>query len=311
MDNFSLQCFLLLKEQLNFTRTAKAMGISQPTLSRIIAGLEQETGVPLFKRSKHGICLTMAGQEFAACAREIVREYESAFSRARSAGAGRAGALTVQFLPAMNTLVAPAVRKMNREHPGIILTVAPQTQERIVLSLREGSLDAGLIMDSGSALPGGCQKEQFYQDRYCVALHCDHPLAAREFLRLSELTDERWLFYRRKPDNMRGPPGGDSDHPIIADQFESFSNFPLRGIRRIDDLLGLLSQLDCQEGVAILPLHLEPMCPPSIRFVPLLPDSGEQEVSFSGIACWREDNDNPALPLFRKILAEVNQSHSR
>lgn len=311
MDNFSLQCFLLLKEQLNFTKTAKAMGISQPTLSRIIAGLEQETGVPLFMRSKHGICLTMAGQEFAVCAHEIVREYESAFSRARSAGAGRAGALTVQFFPAMNVLIAPAVRKMNQEHPEIILTVAPQTQERIVRGLQEGSLDVGLIMESRSALPSDCRKEQFYQDRCYVALHCDHPLAAREFLRFSDLAEEQWLFYRRQPGNMHGPGSGGPDLASIADQFEGITSFPLRAIRRIDDLLGLLTQLDCQEGIAILPLHLKPMCPPSIRFVPLLPDDSGQEVSFSGIACWREDNDNPALPLFRKILAEVNQSHSR
>ena len=65
MNSFQAECFLALSKSLNFTQTAQEMYISQPTLSRNIAALEQEIGVQLLVRNTKSVELTAAGRHFA------------------------------------------------------------------------------------------------------------------------------------------------------------------------------------------------------------------------------------------------------
>ena len=53
-----LHYFLAIAREENFTRAAEQLHVTQPTLSRQIADLEQELGVKLFTRSNHHIVLT-------------------------------------------------------------------------------------------------------------------------------------------------------------------------------------------------------------------------------------------------------------
>ena len=56
-----LNYFLAVAREENFTRAAQMLHVTQPTLSRQIAQLEEELGVELFTRSNHNIILTESG----------------------------------------------------------------------------------------------------------------------------------------------------------------------------------------------------------------------------------------------------------
>ena len=58
MNTERLYEFLVLSHVLNYTRAAKALYISQPILTRHIQALEAELGMPLFRRTTHGVTLT-------------------------------------------------------------------------------------------------------------------------------------------------------------------------------------------------------------------------------------------------------------
>ena len=62
MNTERLYEFFVLSHVLNYTRAAKALYISQPILTRHIQALEAELGVPLFRRTTHGVTLTEAGR---------------------------------------------------------------------------------------------------------------------------------------------------------------------------------------------------------------------------------------------------------
>lgn len=70
----SLRAFVRLAEELNFSRTAAALHISAPKLTRLIQTLEHEVGVRLMARSTHSVSLTAEGLEFLKSARRIVAE---------------------------------------------------------------------------------------------------------------------------------------------------------------------------------------------------------------------------------------------
>ena len=59
----SLKCFAAAAEELNFTRAAKRLFISQPSLSTAIHNLEKEMGVTAFVRSNKGVTVTREGEE--------------------------------------------------------------------------------------------------------------------------------------------------------------------------------------------------------------------------------------------------------
>src|SRR5450755_949134 len=67
-----LRCALALAEHRNFARAAKALHLSQPSLSRSIQGLEQQAGVQIFERNSRPLEVTDAGDIFLEYAREVM-----------------------------------------------------------------------------------------------------------------------------------------------------------------------------------------------------------------------------------------------
>ena len=62
MTGTQLRCFLAAAKYLNFTTAAAALYLTQPTLSKNIAALEQELGLALFYRARRGLRLTPGGK---------------------------------------------------------------------------------------------------------------------------------------------------------------------------------------------------------------------------------------------------------
>jgi DNA-binding transcriptional LysR family regulator len=64
INETSLRCFLTLCRTLNFTEAAKRMYMTQQSVSKYIAKLEEDIGFTLFVRTHHSVALTRAGEEF-------------------------------------------------------------------------------------------------------------------------------------------------------------------------------------------------------------------------------------------------------
>jgi DNA-binding transcriptional LysR family regulator len=75
--------FVAVAEELNFSRAAKRLGISQPPLSLQIRQLEKEIGTQLFYRRTRGVELTDAGKLLLEEARVILKQVEKAESSVR------------------------------------------------------------------------------------------------------------------------------------------------------------------------------------------------------------------------------------
>ena len=61
----SLACFEAAARHQSFTRAAQELALTQGAVSRQVAALEEQVGVPLFKRTQHGMVLTPAGADYA------------------------------------------------------------------------------------------------------------------------------------------------------------------------------------------------------------------------------------------------------
>lgn len=85
MDLKSLRCFVAVAEKLNFSRAAEELFISQPALSARISALEEEWGVPLFRRTRQKVFLTPAGSAVLPDVREILSRIDGLADAAKQA----------------------------------------------------------------------------------------------------------------------------------------------------------------------------------------------------------------------------------
>src|SRR5258708_28515508 len=94
-----LKAFVTLAELCSFVRTAKALNLSQPALSRRIRKLEENLGAPLFKRSTRHVSLTMIGRDFLPKMRRVIDEFETSVLASRELGARSSGLVSVAAVP--------------------------------------------------------------------------------------------------------------------------------------------------------------------------------------------------------------------
>ncbi len=106
------------------TQAAKRLNVVQPALSQSIARLEDELGVVLFVRSRKGMELTTAGEEFLKHAYGIFRQYNRAKASLSNFGGPPSGEVSVAITAsALEVLVEPMTSMLEAQFPEIVLNL--------------------------------------------------------------------------------------------------------------------------------------------------------------------------------------------
>ncbi|WP_434052869.1 MAG: LysR family transcriptional regulator [Roseibium sp.] len=118
------RAFLVTAEEGSLSAAARALGLTQPTLSRQVAALEETLGVTLFERVNKSLILTEAGVELA----EHVRAMGDAASRVSLAASGQSqqieGLVTISTTDVMAAYILPDIlQDLRTKAPGIEIRV--------------------------------------------------------------------------------------------------------------------------------------------------------------------------------------------
>src|SRR6185295_15808869 len=115
MELRHLRYFVTVAEELNISRASARLRISQPAVSRQLRDLEEELGVELFRREKHGLKLTPAGDAFLAHARDLLRRSGDAVKQMAAFNEQAKETLTVGYLaPVLSGMLTPALRSFSQ-----------------------------------------------------------------------------------------------------------------------------------------------------------------------------------------------------
>lgn len=153
MTLVQLRHLIALAASGSFSRSAEALFLTQPALSRSIRALEDEMGQPLFDRIGRRSELTPFGREVLEQARQIVFAVDELEASGRRMREGRAGSLRVGMGSGPGALLmGPLLREMAQHHPAVHLTISRGSTDRLVRGLRERELDA-LVVDARSLSP--------------------------------------------------------------------------------------------------------------------------------------------------------------
>lgn len=146
MELKTLRAFVKVAELGNISQAAIFLGLTQPSLSRIIAALESEFGGPLFYRTGRGVTLTEIGEAALPRARSILINSEQLSSDMRDLVKAPSGVVTVALLPSlMRDLAGNLFEEVRRLFPEVRLRMLEGFSSQIEEWLADGRADIALL----------------------------------------------------------------------------------------------------------------------------------------------------------------------
>jgi len=133
-----------------FRHFASAAGhcfVTQPTLSMQVQKLERELGVKIFDRSKQPVIPTESGTEIIEQARKILAQKKVIAENIEAKKGMVSGELRIGIIPTLAPYLVPLfARSFAHKYPNVRLVVNEVITETIVTKLREGKIDAGILV---------------------------------------------------------------------------------------------------------------------------------------------------------------------
>ena len=178
-----LRAFVAVAEELNFSRAARRLYISQQALSRIVQQLERELDTRLLERTTRSVRLTPAGEALLASGRRSLNAVSAAFEEARRTGAQ----LRVDVSSSGLRTGAEILRTMRRRHPGIAVRQVEEGVPRGLTALQENRLDA--LFGMAVPVPADVHTEPIRHEPVLLGMAATHPLAEFDEVPVAKLAD--------------------------------------------------------------------------------------------------------------------------
>ncbi len=189
-----LKYFLTIAKLKSITKAAESLHISQPALSKMIKGLEEELGMTLLIRSNKTNELTDAGHIVSEYAQKIFSELENMTTTLDDLTNLKRGEVHIGLPPIIGSLFFPNIMAdFHKLYPNIKINVTEYGAAKVVRSVEEGELDLGVAV-----LPIDGTMFHIYpivEEKMKLLVHHEHRLANATKVHLKELKDEELIFY--------------------------------------------------------------------------------------------------------------------
>lgn len=203
MELRQVRHFLAVADELNFSRAAKRLNISQPPLTRSVRNLEAQLGVELFTRTTRSVQLTSAGRAFVTRARVVLFEAEAAVLEAQRLAGGCSDVISVGFMSAvMLAEFTPMLREFHRQQPSVTFRFLQMRSDEQLTALIDDRIDVGFVDLGIHFLSDRSEHEAIRADRFlheelCVAVSNEHRLASRSSIEFQDLRGETLAIVER------------------------------------------------------------------------------------------------------------------
>ena len=196
MDIRQLHYFLVLCDEMNYSRAAQRLFLSRQALRQSISALEAELCGPLFLSAHHKLTLTDRGMSLQRHAAPVVEQFQqmqaSLRAEIQSAQPVRIGisvSLVPDYLPGLET----QLDKFRQQYPHVEMRFRMMDNDAVADDVEQGELDAGLVIDLGCAAPV-LARTTLRADPACLLVPRGHAFWDKESIPLTELRGQRVLL---------------------------------------------------------------------------------------------------------------------
>ena len=178
MDFKELEYFLAIAKCGNLTHAARELYVSQPTLSKYLQKLEEELGLPLFKKNNHKLELTYAGQRYYAHVELLLSQKREMDTEMTDILRLDKGVLHVGIPPFRCSYSLPKVLPIfHKKFPQVQFQIIESSSALLDQKLLSGEIDLAFYMSFERI--NGLSYELMHNDRMYVILSKDHPLVLK------------------------------------------------------------------------------------------------------------------------------------
>ena len=273
MDIKQLQAFVAIAELQSFSAAAQKIGLSQPSLSRLLKQLEADMGVLLVARQHRPLQLTEAGAFFYKKIATLLIEMQTITSMTQRL-ASPSPELRIGFVPSvLYGLLPEVIATLKQQHTDIEVRLCDISSYQQMQAMKSGEIDVGFgrffYQDAWT------QQILLRHERYVVALPKAHPAAQIPYQRLSELAQQHLILYHKTHLPIRQAlsksASNHAEPPITEPLLYIFAQHGVTPLMttEVSDLQVALGLVAAGEGVTLVPASLQTVRTEQIAYQPL------------------------------------------
>lgn len=296
MELRQLRYFVAVAEELNFSRAAQRLHVSQPPLSTQIMNLETELGTRLFERSNRGVTLTAAGAVFYEEVRAALTRLEHGKIRALHAGNGEAGTLSIGFISIADYgILPPALKNFRARYPLVDVQLHELTTDAQIRELRASRLDLGIAL--GPVTEADLTFDRLLRESLVLAAPSTRHFASQKTVDLRRLAGEQFIV----PPRELAP--GLHDLIVRVCHDSGFTPRITQHARQMQTVIGLVA---ADMGVALVPASMRHLQRSGVRYHQL---RGRHDTLDIGTLTAAGD-DRPLVRNFASALLDAARSNT-
>jgi len=237
-----LKYFVAVAEELNITKAAEKLNISQPPLSNQIRALEDELDTVLFIRGKRHLQLTESGQLLYRHAKEILSLSEKTSSEIKLMGKGMNGTISIGLVEGSAPDIASKwIESFIHKYPDVRFRIMDGNSDELIERLRSGLINLAVITSPyDQTLLNGFKVGQ---EKMTAFMSLDNPLASLpgDTVDLKDLKDQPLIVPSREAINN-----------MIYKWFKEIDSEP-RIVCKMDNYLDVAALAGCNIGISLFP----------------------------------------------------------
>jgi DNA-binding transcriptional LysR family regulator len=289
MELRHLRYFVAVVEGKGYREASRRLHITQPSISETISDLEGELGLKLFSRAGRTVSLTPEGEAFYIEAVRTLQQAEIAIVTAKRAAQGKIGRLAIGSISSAALGFLPElIRKFKLECPDIRLTLQDLDPADLDRAFDRGAIDIGITRTISPERSTNFLSKLLFRDPLLAVLPKSRELKSPH-IRLVDLANERFILFHRQGapyvfDTIVGACTAQGFSPRVEDQPNSMH--------------AVLSLVEAEEGIAIVPASIRNLSSNRVQFARLQPDN----IRLDLIAAWPVGPPSVVLQNFLDFL---------
>jgi DNA-binding transcriptional LysR family regulator len=235
---------LALHEARSLRKAAAALHMTQPTATKLLQDLERIVGLPLFDRGRRGIQPTNYGEVMIRHARLVLADLDRTRRELEALSTGATGRVKIgAVISAIPFLLAKAVTKLKRQHPGLFVSIDVGTSDALVPALANGELDILLARPLVLADRPEFDYEELIDEPLHIVSRVNHPLSLAASLTLQDLAAWPWTLL----------PAGSPMRKVLQPVFLQMGPGQPRDVVETSSMMTMTALLQESDMLAVMP----------------------------------------------------------
>jgi len=291
MELRHLRYFTAVVQWKGYREASRHLYVTQPSISEAVSNLESELGIKLFSRKGRVARLTPEGQVFYEEAVKTLAQAERSIATAQRAAKGEIGTLGIGFIGfAAYPFLSGLLRKYKTRYPRVALRLEENVPSGLDIAFDRGEIDIGFTRPPSTGRSSSYESRLIFREPLVAALPRGRNATAKR-IRIADLASERFVIFQR------------ASSPEVFDTIVRVCNdngFSPRLHNELNNMHSVLSTVEADEGVAIVPASARNLRADNLSFVRLQPDN----VRIDLVALWQKKEASIALKTFLELLDE-------